>query len=256
MQKIVCSNCGIEFCIQNYEYKIRKHYKHLFCSVGCMTIWRKANCSKPDLILINKTCKICNVVKDINEFTRMKIGKHKCGRHGYCRKCLYKYQGCRWNKMKIRAIEYLGGKCKNCGIVDHPAIYDFHHRDPEQKDIDWRKLKIRKWESIVIELDKCNLLCCKCHRKEHINYDMWNLNYKYENADDQHCLICSIPIKNNMKYCSSICAHKAQEKVKWPNNLSGLVKATSISNMAKLLGVSHNAVVKRLNNHYYTPVVK
>ncbi len=81
--------------------------------------------------------------------------------------CLYKYQMIRWKKRKIQAIEYLGGRCAHCGLKDDPVVYDFHHKDPSTKDVEWHKLRLRKWESVLKELDKCVLLCSNCHRKEH-----------------------------------------------------------------------------------------
>lgn len=58
--------------------------------------------------------------------------------------------------------------CSVCG-ENHPAVLDFHHLDPEQKDIEvanalnrgWSKFKIQK------EIDKCIVLCSNCHRKLH-----------------------------------------------------------------------------------------
>ena len=72
---------------------------------------------------------------------------------------------------KLQAIEYLGGVCKKCGGEFHPAVYEFHHRNPAEKDRDPSKLLQLKWEKVTEELDKCDLLCANCHRIEHHN---WN----------------------------------------------------------------------------------
>jgi ribosomal protein L44E len=32
---------------------------------------------------------------------------------------------------KLEAIKFLGGKCQDCGNEYHPAVYEFHHRNPE-----------------------------------------------------------------------------------------------------------------------------
>lgn len=83
-----------------------------------------------------------------------------------CRNCQRKRMLDYINSNKHRAIEYLGGKCKICGLIDDPCVYDFHHKDPNQKDykLSSRKISFRK---IKTELDKCILLCCMCHRKLH-----------------------------------------------------------------------------------------
>jgi len=71
--------------------------------------------------------------------------------------------------LKIRAIEYLGGQCLDCGLVfdgSNPYAFDFHHRDPAQKDF-LPTGKTYRWEKVAPELDKCDLLCAICHRKIH-----------------------------------------------------------------------------------------
>ena len=74
-----------------------------------------------------------------------------------------------WQKVKgrqnkLRAIEYLGGHCTDCGNKFPPYVYDFHHLDPTIKEYSVTRLMGRKWEGIVPELDKCILLCANCHR--------------------------------------------------------------------------------------------
>ena len=72
---------------------------------------------------------------------------------------------CRNNKLK--AIEYLGGKCTDCKHVYLPAVYDFHHLDSTTKDKNIARIMGRKWENILPELNKCILLCANCHRIRH-----------------------------------------------------------------------------------------
>ena len=80
---------------------------------------------------------------------------------------LYRNQIQRWIAIKIKAIEYKGGRCLRCkNIFPYPA-FEFHHRDPETKDVSWTKLRLRSWDKIILELDKCDLLCANCHRIEH-----------------------------------------------------------------------------------------
>jgi hypothetical protein len=51
----------------------------------------------------------------------------------------------------------------------HPALFDFDHREPAEKAFNWNKLRLRRWETIKAELDKCDLLCAYCHRLRHLN---------------------------------------------------------------------------------------
>ena len=46
-------------------------------------------------------------------------------------------------KAKEEAIAYKGGKCEHCGGIYHPAAFDFHHVDPNEKDVDPGALRSR-----------------------------------------------------------------------------------------------------------------
>ena len=80
---------------------------------------------------------------------------------------LYAYQTQRWIKRKIEAIKYKGGHCINCGYSKYYGALEFHHRNPDEKEVDWAKLRLTSWEKIKLELDKCDLLCANCHREIH-----------------------------------------------------------------------------------------
>ena len=80
---------------------------------------------------------------------------------------LYKNQIQRWIKIKKKAIEYKGGSCSYCNYNKYYGALEFHHTDPNEKDVNWNKLRLRSWDKIVQELNKCILLCSNCHREEH-----------------------------------------------------------------------------------------
>ena len=85
-----------------------------------------------------------------------------------CKKCRVQAVQKRRELLKIKAIEYKGGKCERCGYNKYVGALEFHHRDPTQKDfgISHRGLT-RSWKSMMIELDKCMMLCANCHREVH-----------------------------------------------------------------------------------------
>lgn len=115
----------------------------------------------------------------------------KSGRMKYCAGCYRQRSGKKRhaNKSRIRstehqrnkarrrrerAIAYLGGKCMNpdCPISSSFQIpvcaFDFHHRNPLEKTANLSKLiATGSWARIEAELDKCDLLCCLCHRIHH-----------------------------------------------------------------------------------------
>ena len=64
-----------------------------------------------------------------------------------------------------------GGKCEHCPqSYIYSGVYDFHHKDPKKKDftIGGARYKTRhNKKKMQAELDKCVLLCCRCHREVH-----------------------------------------------------------------------------------------
>lgn len=68
--------------------------------------------------------------------------------------------------LRERAIRYLGGKCEACGYQTCAAAMDFHHTDPTRKDFTISQ-RMTSFEAIRAELDKCVLLCSRCHREVH-----------------------------------------------------------------------------------------
>ncbi len=72
-------------------------------------------------------------------------------------------------KNKLKAIAYLGGICKHCTLVYHPSIFEFHHVNPEEKEIKISLLLQSGWDKLKKELDKCILLCANCHNYHHYN---------------------------------------------------------------------------------------
>lgn len=74
----------------------------------------------------------------------------------------------------------------HCHISNiHPALYDFHHTDPSQKQYDWPQLRQMSDEKIKAELAKCKLLCMFCHRLHHLNHEKWAIAFEKEKYPQQ-----------------------------------------------------------------------
>jgi hypothetical protein len=134
-----------------------------------------------------KKCNICSEVKSIDDFHNRK--KSKDGKSPNCKLCAtnhnkkdyYEKHKEKHNRRIVerrrtkkldydRYIHSLGLKCIKCGL-NHPAILDFHHRDPSTKEDTISNLK---WtgcalETLQREIDKCDVLCANCHRILHYN---------------------------------------------------------------------------------------
>jgi hypothetical protein len=64
----------------------------------------------------------------------------------------------RRKRIRLKAIEALGGKCIICGYNKYPEVLEFHHRDPAQKEFSIsRKGHCRSWERIIKKFR--NVIC-------------------------------------------------------------------------------------------------
>lgn len=170
-------------------------------------------------------------------------------------------------KMKLRAIDYKGGKCLRCGYSKSPASLSFHHTDPTQKDFPISS-RTCKWETLQPELDKCLLLCLNCHGEEHAQIDEATQEFrrveirKYvrervsivASVTLVTCHTCKKPVRRRVSqircdkvFCSIQCSSGSQVRVDWPESakLQKMVLDNPITTVAKQLGVSGTAVKKR-----------
>jgi len=123
--------------------------------------------NKTEIINGLKLCKKCKIKKSIDEFY---VRSDRNGHAPHCKQCSTIYYGNRIKNVKIRMIDYKGGKCERCNLKledTHYSVFDFHHINPKEKDIKFDRIKYQKWEVIQNEIDKCQLLCANCHRITH-----------------------------------------------------------------------------------------
>ncbi len=151
---------------------------------------------------VERRCDRCSEIKPLSQFDRCPTGGYlstctECRRtrgserraafvaNGLCKQCGCRPIACeqrkkcevcikRLSKPGYRAeskrtyVDYLGGACVDCGLrSEHACIYDFHHRDPQQKEFQISFAKGHSWDLVRRELDKCDLLCSNCHRIRH-----------------------------------------------------------------------------------------
>lgn len=72
-------------------------------------------------------------------------------------------------RTKERMVNSFGGKCGICKQTFPNEVFDFHHLNPEEKELKLTSLMVNgnSWEKIVKELKKCVMLCANCHRQVH-----------------------------------------------------------------------------------------
>ena len=110
-----------------------------------------------------KYCPRCKQIKDKSLF----YNRRNQDTSSYCKICMDKYSQERWLQRKKEAIEYLGGKCVCCGYDKYYGALSFHHPNPEEKEIEWTKMRLITWKNVLKELDKCVLVCSNCHAEIH-----------------------------------------------------------------------------------------
>ena len=102
-------------------------------------------------------CSICN--RDF-VYRRKKGGTTKV-----CNTCMVTRARQQRKKM---AVDYKGGCCVVCKYNKCMRALEFHHLDPSKKDFGFSENGTQKsWETQKKELDKCVLLCNRCHSEVH-----------------------------------------------------------------------------------------
>ncbi len=76
----------------------------------------------------------------------------------------------RWQKKarkerKQKLVDMLGGKCNRCGYDKCVAALQFHHLREKEFSISYWLLA--KWERVLKEIKKCELVCANCHSEIH-----------------------------------------------------------------------------------------
>lgn len=149
------------------------------------------------------------------------------GNKGYqCNSCATAIKGIR---AKERALKYKGCKCQICGYDECTEALEFHHLNPQQKQMNFNTAIMGKykWDTIKQELDKCILVCSNCHRELHYHE---GLEEKYEKIINEQ---------------------KQQKKLHKPETYELFIKELNkdYENMSKKYNVSINTL-KRWENSY------
>lgn len=128
-----------------------------------------------------KICTRCKCEKEISEFhVRKATGKP----YAYCKGCHRAYTKAHYEANKadyikrvtirnkkimtdnrVRMAEYLrSNPCVDCGETDLRCL-DFDHRDNKLKSRDVTRMLAWSWDTIMNEIEKCDIRCANCHRK-------------------------------------------------------------------------------------------
>jgi hypothetical protein len=157
----ICKKCGNKFSftakINGKRINLQNRRYCLECSPFGIHNTKKLE-NKESKSEIECVCQICN-----REYIWV---RSKGSTRTTCNSCLVNNSRI---KLKKNLVEYKGGKCEVCGIIDkdHYSIYDFHHTNPKEKDMLISGSYCRSLKILKKEVDKCILVCSNCHRIIH-----------------------------------------------------------------------------------------
>ena len=155
----VCELCNQKFPISFYDSNGKRHIlnKRKFC-LNCSP-FNKHNIRNLRIERENQNCINCG--KNL-EGNQTKYCSRQC-KSKYNSDNNYQRQKKSRHRNKLKAIDYLGGKCSMCNFKGPPMCFDFHHINPKKKNYRISAILHYFWENIRNELDKCILLCANCH---------------------------------------------------------------------------------------------
>lgn len=117
-------------------------------------------------------CCTCKETKQSDQFYRSK--ETSTGHDKRCKKCRaanshqqnrYKRRRVLANKFKL--LDYMADKrCVDCGFDDPVALQFDHVRGSKTMAISEMISRKVSWESLLEELEKCDIRCANCHQKK------------------------------------------------------------------------------------------
>jgi predicted nucleic acid-binding Zn ribbon protein len=120
---------------------------------------------------MKKSCIVCRKELDGQ---KQKFCSNKCKQKEHYHRLknqtnTYHSQTMRALKRKLKLVEMMGGFCSSCGYNKNVSALHFHHKDYKTKEfkLDMRVLSNRRWEAIIEEVNKCEILCANCHAEVH-----------------------------------------------------------------------------------------
>ncbi len=153
-----CKNCNSDFKnLVLVDGKTRNLCKRKYC-LNCSPFGLH-NTKALDGAEVPGQCKSCSRLFEYDK----KQGHSRT----QCNSCLV---NSRHKKIKQKCVDYLGSMCCGCGYNHQDENWcaeamDFHHTN--DKDFAIGGAYNRSWSRIQAELDKCVLLCARCHREVH-----------------------------------------------------------------------------------------
>lgn len=168
-KEVTCAKCDTMFL----KAEVEMRGENDFCSRSCAASFNNHKHPKREKSTLS-----------INPYDVCNCGNNKRASADRCRDCYLKelaesrqspkerYENTKKavvsyrQRIKLKAVEYKGGKCVICGYNKCVRSLQFHHVDPSKKDFSLSQVT-RQWEKVKSELDKCIIVCANCHGEIH-----------------------------------------------------------------------------------------
>lgn len=131
-----------------------------------------------------KRCCRCKKEKPLLDFSADRSSKD--GKQSRCKECCQAYARKQYEQKRDYCIEKSTRRvyrifsenqeknkqykseigCKYCPEND-PVALDFHHKSGDKEYIISSKMSSLRWEQLLKEIAKCDVVCSNCHRKLH-----------------------------------------------------------------------------------------
>ena len=120
-----------------------------------------------------KKCSTCKIEKTVDRFYVCRTSSS--GYQGSCKACENK-RG-KWRAARRgEEVAKRGGCCEQCGVEGEDSFFDFHHINPDEKEIPINKVWRMAEHKREAELAKCIMVCPNCHRKLHMAMGEYGIN--------------------------------------------------------------------------------
>jgi hypothetical protein len=175
--KTNCKTCGVEIDAKQSLIKNGKKYfkqaDRKYCSLSCVGKSKQKTKERDNIknrtirprLIKKKTVKISSCSECCNFYTQ-KNAKKYCSKE--CKiKAKTRLENEKYIAIKTDLVEKSGGACSLCKKEFELSSYCFHHLRDKKFTLDAFTIIKKTTDEILLEYEKCQLLCHNCHAIHH-----------------------------------------------------------------------------------------